>query len=1475
MSKSYRIRTNPGENGYLKVNLDLKQNYDFLEILSLKISQKDEYPDYCSEYGVVAGRIDINKGFGVPNAKVSIFVPLEESDLDNTLITSLYPYANLITDPDKRNSQGLRYNLLPSQQKKLDHTPVGSFPTKREVLENGTTLEIYEKYYKYTTTTNDAGDYMIFGVPLGQHTIHYDVDVSDIGFISARPYEMIADGYSEELFESKFKFKTSNNLDTLPQIFTANETINVEPYWCDNLSGGSPLGINRKDFSIDVNLTPTAIFTGSIFSDDEKDSLNKNCRPDRDMGKMSEVITGGGKIEGIRRTSDGTIENFEINGDSIDENGNWSLMIPMNLRKVITDEFGNIIPSPDGKKGIPTEADFRFRVSMDKTGNDKRLRQRAHFLVPNMTGNYNFKEYSKEAIENSDDFKINEQLSIVTTNTPYENEKTNEYNYLEEFFTFRWKKVYTVRQYIGRFQKTGRDESRGFIGIKGILEGEGVNKFPANRTDTNFNPLYTILCFLLGLFAMLVGIINGLIQVINGLVTLLCQLRVPVGIRITFTNCSRCAKKMKCRKNAFSSKKMRGCCDETPPGGDDCKDSWKWGISRYPGAKPGYGRMIEGTTAFSCDSLPTPNYEISDAGCDAAFGSSYDELDTDITGDQYETSSCSTSCPGGGLKFKVGSWCRCLKIELKWKCILAPLLCKKCNGYCDGDKHSCCPLAPPQPNGYGCEENPAYFASDISSGGTKCCNDCCIKVPLIKLRCEEENREISPTLFPTPFGGMQCNKTWVVPGMCIGCGGAQTPFIKDWVACKMEPIAVFLKMLKFDFYNDWVGGSLYFPLIKRKYKLKKSKKKFGQIKKDKFCQYNCDDRTTEFPIDEFQGDGEVDQYAVMVRPSVPYGSGIIEISGCKATISAPIVSDWYGEENSIESEERDKATKDIIISGLNQSGDRCQIMFDTYGALTTALSQYTDIQVVPQNRVGPSIYSKPEYVKVTDEFGTETWENVGGFGLHKNKCDRTRMIERGEFFKTELDCLTRPGNIDLDNLDNFGSDGIEIETDPDMNEGDGDDSASDNPGVSGGDLEPGTSACLNGCTSPPKIPTISSSNPECCGSPCGSNGVAGCNLFCPCNSSDIDEYKEIMRHGLITWSNQKLYYSSGIMDTTDKYFNSGQYKANLMLPTTIMELGSTTFCDIDGAPFIMDTLMPTTLQVSMEAVKYKYNNSSSSNPNVRTIKETIDKDGGLNLRSYVSFSCSATECLNTLGVVNQSQVGVEMIDTNNIDVSIGNCFMRFDHDVDVREYFCRRFSGYKDNNLKVHYISPSGDYLDNQYTEYPELKLSDGLTYVFQEDNDSVVSEYNDADYFVPGDACGFKKESGNEADYFYGIAPGVTNQLTDFPNTTTLQFPTTELNETIDTPVGGLKGIRFNNSQTPYHLYFGIVPGKTSLHKTVGKFFADKINVSTLQGLGNTPDQSSANEFGRNNIRNQVDSPYSILKTCLGQTQLPDPPTP
>jgi hypothetical protein len=496
MSKSYRIRTTPGEgNGYLKVNVDLNQNYDFLEILSLKISQKDEYQNFCADYGVVAGRVIVNGGFGVPNVKVSIFIPVDDKDAEDPVKSAIYNYPT--PNPNSKNRNGVRYNLLPKSQQTLDHTPVGTFPKKREILDDSTTLEIYQKYYKYTTTTNKAGDYILFGVPVGEHTLHYDMDVSDIGFLSTRPFELINRGYNDNLFKSRFKFSSSNNLETLPQISSSNIPVTVEPYWCDSLSTGSVLGITRLDIEPNVEIIPTSVFMGSIFSDDEKDSLNKNCKPDRQMGKMNEVITGAGRIEAIRRTVDGNIEKFNFSSNSIDDNGNWSVLVPMNLRKVVTDEFGNLIPSPDGIKGVATEADFRFRISMDTTSNDKRLRQRAKFLVPNTNNNFVFDEFSPKELENTTLFTKNTDLSTITNNTPYSEDLRNQYNYLEEFYSFRWKKVYTVKQYIGRLQRVGRDEARGFIGIKDIYNATGVNKFPNNRFDTNINILYSIICILL------------------------------------------------------------------------------------------------------------------------------------------------------------------------------------------------------------------------------------------------------------------------------------------------------------------------------------------------------------------------------------------------------------------------------------------------------------------------------------------------------------------------------------------------------------------------------------------------------------------------------------------------------------------------------------------------------------------------------------------------------------------------------------------------------------------------------------------------------------------------------------------------------------------------------------------------------------------------------------------------------------------
>jgi hypothetical protein len=1489
MSKSYRIKTTPGEdNGYLKVNVDLNQNYDHLEILSLKISQKDDYQNFCADYGVVAGRVIVNGGFGVPNVKVSIFVPVEDSDLQDPIKSSIYPYTEPFTN--QKNSNGLRYNVLPKNQQKLDHTPVGTFPKKREILDDRTTLEIYEKYYKYTTTTNESGDYILFGVPVGEHFLHYDMDVSDIGFISARPFELIDQGYSDNLFKSKFKFKGSNNLDSLPQIFSENIPISVEPYWCDSLSVGSALGINRYDIEPNFEVVPTSIFMGSIFSDDEKDSLNKNCKPAREMGKLNEVITGGGKLEAIRRTVDGNVEVFNFKEDSIDDNGNWSILVPMNLRKVVTDEFGNLVPSPDGVKGIATEGDYRFRISMDATSNDKKLRERAKYLVPNTNNNFNFGEYTQKQLKGKQIFTKNEQLSDITIGTPYEDDVTNQYNYLEEFFPFRWKKVYTVKQYIGRMQKIKNDEARGFIGIKDIINAEGVNKFPTNRIDTNFNPLYTIICLLLTFFAVVVGFINGILNVINGLITAICNIKLPVGICIISNKGSRA--RFQVQTQAWDA--GDGCWKEQKDNGDpkttaDC-DSIRTNNDGNLG-----GLISGGENPYSsCIDVNNRSIPPSDENSGSCEFINYDDMagpasgtipsvidavnsvnnpgtgpeqtppDTDVTDWYYNYGSCATLPADGCRRYRVGdgiNWYGGLEcdecnltqpcpeggvkifgncITFKLKCIFGGILCKKCKDVCGLNQHSCC--SNPE---YGCPDNGSVCGSE-----SECCTKCCAKIPLIPLKCSDEGKEYRLSLIKTPFGAdLGCNATYVKLGSCVNCGGRQTPGIKDWVSCVMEPVAVFLRMLKFDFYNDWVGGSLYFPLIKRTYKLKKSKRKFGQIKKDKFCDFECRERGND---SNFQGNPTYKQWRIKI-PSIIFSNPSITVGGCTAKIKGNRVTDWYGtQENDLEIPNLDLAVKELEFNGTNQSFDGCKIVFENFSSFQETFN-LQEIPFIVKDRDVEGDHGKPEYVETEDTNGFSTWDNIGGHGHHRNICDNTRMVERKEYFKNSLDCVPDASFVPPAEF-------IEDDFFGDIEEP-----------ISESDTSSSLECETYGCT------------PD-----CGTNGVRPCVY----PESEYDNYVGIVKHGLVSWNEGDIYYTPYIPNDDVKY-NNIEYKANLMLPTTIMELGSSVYCDIDDVPFIMDQLPPTTFNVSYEDIKYKFENSFESYSGLeglgikKTIKEYDDrKDISLNLRAYVEFSCTSTVCSNIAATVNQSQIGVEIIDKNDIGIEIGSCFLRFNHDEDIRNYFCRRFNGYKGDDLSFHHQKPGSLQFENEYNTYPEITLSDGTNLYYQlpaEDGDEIVySEYNDGDSFIPGDGCGYVgSKSNGETDYFYGLAPGQTSGFIPYPNgASTIDFGQTAQVDNIDEIFDGnslnndlnngskaIKGVKFNRTQTPYYLYFGLVPGKTAIHKTVSNFFADKIDAVTLQGLGTSNDSVEENINNTPNINNGVDNPFTIYKTCLGET--------
>jgi len=513
MPKSVRIKTTVKEDKNIQVRLE--QDFDLLEILSLKISKSDVYNRMCADYGVVVGRALANGGFGVPNAKISVFIPITEEDENDPVISELYPYKT-VTD---KNEEGYRYNLLPKLSDGCNHNATGNFFTADEVINNPIVLEIFEKYYKYTTKTNESGDFMIWGVPLGTQTIHASIDVSNIGCYSMRPYHFINQGRSATDFKSALEFKTSENLDNLPQIIIQNKVVEVIPFWGDeNLC---EIGISRSDFDLrdsGVEIIPSATFLGSIITDDDSNFVSVNGVPAKYQGQLCNLTTGTGLIEAVRHTilfeEDGCTPKLEYfalekGGKVIDGNGAWVTQLPMNLDFIITNEYGEQVISDDPKKGIPTKAKYRFRISFDSVGSDVR---NASYLVPNI------REYIQETDPSqlydnpitqqqysSPSYTFSDKLvDYPLVGAPKTWENSPAYTCEDYFYEFAPNTVYTVASFIDNYRKnvdSSADPSFSpnnrwkFIGIKSINPPaenrctDSTKEFPINdafRGGTTF-----------------------------------------------------------------------------------------------------------------------------------------------------------------------------------------------------------------------------------------------------------------------------------------------------------------------------------------------------------------------------------------------------------------------------------------------------------------------------------------------------------------------------------------------------------------------------------------------------------------------------------------------------------------------------------------------------------------------------------------------------------------------------------------------------------------------------------------------------------------------------------------------------------------------------------------------------------------------------------------------------------------------------
>lgn len=466
MDFTKRIKVNIADESDKYLKFKLEQNTKNIEILSLKLSQDNLYGTFNADFGVVVGRVIANGGVGIPNAKISIFIPISNEDKENPNIYALYPYET----PRDLNTNSKRYNLLPRTSRKNRNgsykpkQPFGSFPNKEEILTNETYLDVYKKYYKYTTVTNNSGDYMLFGVPVGIQSVHMSVDITDIGDYSMSPIQMIQNlGYSPYLFtDDGISIKPQKLLEDIPNIETQEISVNVIPFWGD--TENFEIGITRQDFKIRAELISSVVIFGTIgtmgepcvigtperytrtnrafylLSEDVKQNIdartlrgsddlnfrvfsyNNNISEDDIISDLAMPLTGLTIIDyKMNRKIDPAVDIIELDKSQFYtyvKDGMFVLIVQCDRDKIITDEYGNKIVTSDDNVGIYSkflgsilidyEANEKLTITQDHGGDtyyggDTAINTRAITKIPQQDNNLKIYYQSEDTINDSDD----------------------------------------------------------------------------------------------------------------------------------------------------------------------------------------------------------------------------------------------------------------------------------------------------------------------------------------------------------------------------------------------------------------------------------------------------------------------------------------------------------------------------------------------------------------------------------------------------------------------------------------------------------------------------------------------------------------------------------------------------------------------------------------------------------------------------------------------------------------------------------------------------------------------------------------------------------------------------------------------------------------------------------------------------------------------------------------------------------------
>jgi hypothetical protein len=398
MEKNIRIVLNDNQTNE-RIQVNLEDDFDNLEVLSLKITSTDVYRKSSSDFGVIVGRVQTTNGYGLQNAKISVFVPIEADDKLRPEIIELYPFETV----NDQFPNGVRYNLLPrNRNQNPSHRAVGNLPNTSDFVHYPQYAEIMDKYYKYTAITNDSGDYMIFGVPVGSHNIMMDFDLFDTNSFELSANDLVESttqhtsiktiaesvnlGTNSDINkipnyiyrpDGTFNVEVKTNINEMPNIFNEVKQVNVSPFWGDDVE--HDVGITRCDFKVNYKYTPTAIFFGWAATPSAGFFMNYDNTFSNFDDNNIELY---GFDRSLNRVTTGVwpLDNMVVVVYKLDDNlkpesrvrvgafkaekytGIFRISLPMYMDHYKLTQFGDLVPTDDTENSIPTKGYYAFEL---------------------------------------------------------------------------------------------------------------------------------------------------------------------------------------------------------------------------------------------------------------------------------------------------------------------------------------------------------------------------------------------------------------------------------------------------------------------------------------------------------------------------------------------------------------------------------------------------------------------------------------------------------------------------------------------------------------------------------------------------------------------------------------------------------------------------------------------------------------------------------------------------------------------------------------------------------------------------------------------------------------------------------------------------------------------------------------------------------------------------------------------------------